>query len=131
MATEAQGTAADIRRQCPKELLPAFEECAALIRKHAGVCQEIAWPKQKILSFGVGPKKMSQHHCYLALYSAHINLGFYHGTHLPDPSQLLQGTGKGLRHIKITSAGTSNNKAIIELIRAAIADREAHREAEA
>jgi Domain of unknown function (DU1801) len=126
MANEAQGTAEDIRKQCPATLLPAFEALSALVRKEAGKCQETAWPKQRILSFGIGPKKMSQHHCYLALYAEHINLGFYHGTSLPDPSNLLQGTGKGLRHIKVRSAGEASNPAIVQLVRAAVANRVAN-----
>lgn len=31
----------------------------------------------------------------------HVNLGFYYGTNLYDPSGLLEGTGKSLRHVKI------------------------------
>jgi hypothetical protein len=126
MPNAAQATADDIRKQCPAALLPAFEALIALICREAGKCQETAWPKQKILSFGVGPKKMSQHHCYLALYTEHINLGFYHGTSLPDPSNLLQGIGKGLRHIKVKSAVEASNPAIVQLVRAAVANRVAH-----
>jgi hypothetical protein len=126
MANEAQGTAEDIRKQCPATLWPAFEALEALIRKEAGKCNETAWPKQRILSFGVGPKKMSQHHCYLALYAEHINLGFYHGTSLPDPSNLLQGSGKGLRHIKVKSAGEASKPAIVQLVRSAVANRVGH-----
>ena len=31
----------------------------------------------------------------------YINLGFYQGAVLADPERLLEGTGKGLRHVKI------------------------------
>jgi hypothetical protein len=128
MASKAQGTSQDIRNQCSVALLPVFVALCALIRKHAGECQETAWPKQGILSFGVGPKKMSQHHCYLAVYAEHINLGFYHGTSLPDPGNLLQGTGKGLRHIKVKAVSAATSEPLVELVRAAIADRAAYRD---
>jgi len=33
----------------------------------------------------------------------YINLGFFRATELSDPKKLLEGTGKGLRHVKIRS----------------------------
>jgi hypothetical protein len=62
---------------------------------------EVPWPKQKIIGYGVGPKKMSEHFCYIAAQRDYVNLGFYYGAELPDPRGLLEGTGKKLRHIKI------------------------------
>jgi hypothetical protein len=38
---------------------------------------------------------------YVGAFTAHINIGFFHGAFLPDPFGLLQGTGKRMRHIKI------------------------------
>lgn len=38
--------------------------------------------------------------CYLQNSKNHISLGFHLGTSLKDESQLLEGTGKNLRHIK-------------------------------
>lgn len=37
----------------------------------------------------------------LMIYKDHVNLGFFKGTSLVDPKKLLEGTGKGLRHVKI------------------------------
>jgi hypothetical protein len=128
VATEAQGSAEEVRGQCTAAQLPIFDALCSLVRKHAGACHEVAWPKQRILSFGVGPKKMSQHHCYVAIYPAHINLGFYHGATLSDPTALLEGTGKGLRHVKVKSLAAVNGAAFAQLVRAAIADRASHRD---
>ena len=63
---------------------------------------EVAWPRQKIISYGVGPKKMSEHFCYIAVLKERINLGFYYGADLLDPAKILEGTGKSLRHVKIS-----------------------------
>jgi len=41
--------------------------------------------------------------CYMVGAKAHVSLGFYRGTELPDPQGLLEGTGKILRHVKLTS----------------------------
>lgn len=128
MTSSAHGTAAEVRAECVMELIPVFDFLYALIRKTAGQCAEIAWPKQRIVSFGVGPKKMSEHHCYIAVYASHIILGFYHGALLSDPSGVLEGTGKGLRHIKLASLSAAKNPLIVDVIREAIADRERFRD---
>ena len=39
--------------------------------------------------------------CCLMIYRDHVNLGFFKGTSVADPEKLLEGTGKGLRHVKI------------------------------
>ena len=53
---------------------------------------EVTWPKHRIVSFGVGPKKMTEHYAYIGVQTSHVNLGFYHGAVLPDPEGLLEGT---------------------------------------
>jgi hypothetical protein len=65
---------------------------------------EVPWPKQRIIGYGVGPKKMSEHFCYIGAHRQHVNLGFYYGAELPDPEGLMEGTGKKLRHIKVRDA---------------------------
>jgi hypothetical protein len=64
---------------------------------------EVSWPKQQIAGYGVGPKKMSEHFCYIAPFKSHVNLDFIYTADLDDPAKLLEGTGKALRHIKIKS----------------------------
>ena len=39
--------------------------------------------------------------CGITLHKAHINLMFARGTELPDPEDLLLGTGKRARHVTI------------------------------
>lgn len=77
---------------------------------------EVAWPKQKIAGYGVGPKKMSEQFCYLAVFENHVNLGFYYGADLDDPANLLEGTGKAMRHIKIRAVNDLQNPAIRQLV---------------
>jgi hypothetical protein len=38
---------------------------------------------------------------YVGAFSAHANVGFFHGASLPDPAGLLEGSGKRMRHVKI------------------------------
>jgi hypothetical protein len=120
---ETHGTFADVLKAARPELRPV---CSALRRQIASLQKgfvEVVWPRQRIASFGVGPKKMSEHYAYIAVQGAHVNLGFYHGAALDDPAGLLEGTGKRLRHIKIRDVAASRNPAIGALLRAAIADR--------
>jgi hypothetical protein len=81
---------------------------------------EIIWKKQSIASYGVGPKKMSEHYVYIAPQKKHVNLGFYHGTSLSNQSGLLEGTGKRLRHIKISQEIEAKDEKIQDLISEAI-----------
>jgi len=45
--------------------------------------------------------KMKDMFCYIATNAVHVNLGFPHGSTLPVPNRVLEGTGKAMRHIKL------------------------------
>ncbi len=38
---------------------------------------------------------------YVNIFTTHVNVGFFHGSALRDPSSMLVGTGKHMRHVKI------------------------------
>jgi hypothetical protein len=84
---------------------------------------EVVWPKQKIVSFGIGPRKMTEHYAYIAVQNAHVNLGFYRGASLSDPQHLLEGTGKQLRHLKLRNVSATKRVAVASLLRGAITER--------
>ncbi len=84
---------------------------------------EVPWPKQRIIGYGVGPKKMSEHFCYIGAQKDYVNLGFYYGADLPDPEDLLEGTGKKLRHIKLRDVEAANRTSVQYLIRLALEER--------
>ena len=50
-----------LREQLSAEVLELFDMVRARILEVAPDSVEVTWPKQKITSFGVGPKKMSEH----------------------------------------------------------------------
>ncbi len=77
---------------------------------------EVPWARQRIAGYGVGPKKMSQHFCYLAPFRRHLNFGFMYGAHLPDPENLLEGSGADLRHVKIRSLADLEQPALRQLV---------------
>ncbi|MFY0662257.1 MAG: hypothetical protein JXR15_17315 [Shimia sp.] len=76
-------------------------------------------------TYGVGPKKMSEGYCYILLHSDWVNLGFYKGAELPDPTGLLQGTGAKMRHIKMRVLADCHNPHVHDLIVVALKERKA------
>jgi len=59
---------------------------------------------------------------YVNVFTAHVNVGFYHGAALPDPARLLQGSGRFMRHVKLQPGTASNTAALTRLIEVAYAD---------
>src|ERR1700753_330326 len=47
---------------------------------------------------------------YVNVFTSHVNVGFFHGSSLPDPGRLLQGEGKFMRHVKLIP-GTAEDAA--------------------
>jgi len=84
---------------------------------------EVPWPKQRIIGYGIGPKKMSEHFCYVGAYSEYVNLGFYYGAELSDPEGLLEGTGKKFRHIKVYETEAVDRWAIRDIVQRAFEER--------
>ena len=54
--------------------------------------------------------------CAILIHKNHVNLEFWHGTELEDPKNLLEGTGKKMRHIKVTDESTIDAEYIKILI---------------
>lgn len=99
------------------------ERARSLIQRVYPAVVEVPWPKQRVIGYGVGPKKMSEHFCYLSVSRDHINVGFMYGAELPDPGKLLEGSGKLLRHVRITQIDQLSNPALRELIEVASTHR--------
>lgn len=92
------------------------ERARELIRDVYPAVVEVPWPKQRVIGYGVGPKKMSEHFCYLSVSQDHINVGFMYGAELPDPEKMLEGSGKLLRHVRITELEQLSNPALRQLL---------------
>jgi hypothetical protein len=75
-------------------------------------------------TYGVGPKKMSEGYAYILPYKNWVNLGFYKGVDLLDSNGLMEGTGKKLRHIKMTSLSDTARPEIPTLLTAALRERQ-------
>ena len=59
---------------------------------------------------------------YVNAFTAHVNVGFFHGAELTDPARLLQGTGKYMRHVKLRPGDAIDGSALTALIETAYVD---------
>jgi len=59
---------------------------------------------------------------YVNVFTAHVNVGFFRGAELADPVQLLDGTGKYMRHVKLRPESDIEATALVELIETAYTD---------
>jgi hypothetical protein len=59
---------------------------------------------------------------YVTAFTAHVDVGFFHGAVLPDPNGLLEGKGKYMRHVKLRPGATLDARAVEALIAAAYLD---------
>jgi hypothetical protein len=59
---------------------------------------------------------------YVNAFSAHVNVGFFHGDALPDPARLLQGNGRFMRHVKLRPGTPVDAAALGRLIDMAYSD---------
>jgi len=124
---ETQNKFSQVRAAASPPLRPVCDFLRELIASLDKTHAEVVWPKLKIASYGVGPRKLTQHYAYIGVQKSHLNLGFYHGASLKDPAGLLEGGGKKLRHVKLSDLAEARNSAIRALLIDAIADRSPYR----
>lgn len=110
------GTFEEVIAEAPEEMQTIAQALRTLIADVMPGVTEVPWAQQKIAGYGVGPKKMSEHFCYIAPYAKNVHLGFMYGADLLDPENLLEGTGKVMRHIKIKSLDDVERLAVRNLV---------------
>ncbi len=54
--------------------------------------------------------------CCFMVGKEHVTFAFMRGAALPDPEKLLEGTGKGVRHVKLRSVADVKRPAVKKLI---------------
>ena len=57
--------------------------------------------------------------CCFMVGKEHVTFAFLRGAALPDPEKLLEGSGKGVRHVKLRSVADVNRPGVKRLIAAA------------
>jgi hypothetical protein len=59
---------------------------------------------------------------YVNVFTAHVNVGFFHGAALPDPGRLLRGAGRFMRHVKLRPDTATDAASLTRLIAVAYSD---------
>lgn len=102
-------------------LIDLYLELRAFILNIHPKGNELLYHTHALTSLYSVSEKMGDAFCMIPIYTNHLNLGFNKGTLLEDPQNLLQGTGKWIRHIPIEKESDFKNEAVKELIKNAIA----------
>jgi hypothetical protein len=98
----------------PPELLeflhryaPAIQSLALAVRtvihQELAPCHEYVFDMRSktVLVYGATEHVIADGICILGVYARHVTLAFPRGVDLKDPSGILRGAGKGMRHIRI------------------------------
>lgn len=123
MAETKFGTFEELLATATEELQSIMIELKTLIMSIDPEACEVVRLGDRAATYGVGPQKMKQGYVYILPHKSWVNLGFFRGAGLDDPTGLLEGTGKNMRHIKIRSEEAVGNDAIAALIRLALEER--------
>jgi hypothetical protein len=119
----AQGTFEELLAGVDPDLSAIARRLRAMIRAVDPRTVETVRLGDNAATYGVGPKKMTDGYAYIMPMRGYVNLGFYQGATLADPKGLLEGTGKGLRHVKIRSLADADRAPVRALVAAALAKR--------
>jgi hypothetical protein len=109
--------------QFSPEIAKLATRARALVLDVLPEAYEVVWAIQRNVGYGTGPKKQSEHFCWISAATAHVTLGFNYGAELPDPGKLLEGTGKLFRHVKLSSPVDVERPALRALVQAATRHR--------
>ena len=91
-------------------LKPVADAVRALVRKTVPKSREAINP------WGIPTFEWNGTLCYLMVGKNHVTFGFPRGTSLRDPTKLLQGTGKNLRHVKLREISDVHDANLKQLV---------------
>ena len=72
------------------------------------------------IGFSFSGKPLKDGFCHVVTYADHVNLGFNRGAQLPDPSGVLVGKGKSIRHITLRDQSELEQPFLRRYLQAAI-----------
>jgi hypothetical protein len=97
--------------------------CRAALRKRFPTAVEQVYDNYNFLVFGFCSSERTSD-CIVSLAAAAkgVSLSFYYGAALPDPQGILLGSGSQNRFVRLDSAATLNQPAVVRLIDEAVKD---------
>lgn len=118
--------------QTPEEQLESFiakfdrilgkqiRECRSAMRKRFPTANELVYDNYNFFVIGYcTTQRPSDCVVSLAINAKGIGLSFYHGATLPDPSRILQGSGKQNRFVRLDSVDSLRRPEVEDLLDAA------------
>jgi hypothetical protein len=99
-----------------------IRECRAEVRRLLPTAVELVYDNYNFFVIGYSTTERPSD-CILSLAAAAngVGLSFYHGASLPDPHNLLRGSGKQNRFVRLPGAETLRLPGVLALIKAAVA----------
>lgn len=99
-----------------KRAIELFKDLRLHILEIYPECNELLYHTHALTSVFSVFDKLSDAFCHIPIYSEQINLGFNKGALLKDEHGLLQGTGKLIRHIRVTQPSDFKNPKVERLV---------------
>jgi len=112
---------AELLSDRPSDLCELMLGVRAHVKGIAKGSSEILYKTYAVSNVFTYSDRLKEAFIHIAVYGKHLNLGFNYGASLDDPQQILEGTGKLIRHIRIESLSQLKQRPIKSLIQAATA----------
>ena len=125
MADPVPTVEADVQRLLSEhspELRAIEQALRATIRQEFPAAVEQVDFGNKLIAFGHTMKIRGLLFAIIA-HKAHVNLQLADGADLPDPTGIVEGTGKRIRHVKVGTLEEASSGPVVALIRAQLAAR--------
>ncbi len=103
MPTEIQ----EFLNRYPEKIAEVSLQLRTLVLETAPDCSETLHTGWKVISYGHSKK-----FCAIAPHSKWINLQFHSGAKLVDSDDLLEGSGRSMRHVKVWQASDLNDSLV-------------------
>jgi hypothetical protein len=91
-----------------------------VLEEAPGAIESISMGYALAIGYSFTGKPLKDGFCHIVTYATHINLGFNRGAQLPDPTGVLIGKGKAIRHITIHNQSELERPYIRRYLQAAI-----------
>ena len=110
----------------PPEIAALAQAALTKMRARLPGAIELVYDNYNALAIAFGPtERVSDVVFSITLYPRWVSLFFRRGTTLPDPQQLLKGSGSTIRHIVLDDARTLDRPAVRRLMAEALAQADA------
>lgn len=95
--------------------------CRTAMRQRLRAAHELVYDNYNFLVIGYSPtERPSDAFISIAANAKGVTLFFLDGVRLPDPQQMLLGSGKQVRSVRLPSARTLDEPVVVALIRSAV-----------